>query len=120
MATRDRAAQSRKASVRAKVEHSHLIAKRDLVFTKAGYGGIDKNLNHLHMLFNSTNWLMRTRNRPIGPNQGPMNRHRGTPHALHDPSQQVTAIHTRNDSLISASLTHRGRSRPTSHARLKR
>ncbi len=57
----DRAAESRKASVRAKVEHPFLIVKRDFGFTKTRYRGIGKNLNHLHMLFASANWLMRAR-----------------------------------------------------------
>jgi hypothetical protein len=39
--------ESRKASVRAKVEHPFLIAKRDFAFTKTRYRGIAKNLNHL-------------------------------------------------------------------------
>ena len=50
-----------KASVRAKVEHPFLIVKRDFVFTKTRYRGIAKNLNHLHVLFASANWLMRAR-----------------------------------------------------------
>ena len=53
--------ESRKASVRAKVEHPFLIVKRDFGFTKTRYRGIAKNLNHLHMLFASANWLMRAR-----------------------------------------------------------
>jgi IS5 family transposase len=57
----DRQAESRKASVRAKVEHPFLIVKRDFGFTKTRYRGLDKNLNHLHMLFASANWLMRAR-----------------------------------------------------------
>jgi transposase, IS5 family len=57
----DRAAESRKASVRAKVEHPFLIVKRDFGFAKARYRGLAKNLNHLHMLFASANWLMRAR-----------------------------------------------------------
>lgn len=57
----DRAAESRKASVRAKVEHPFLIVKRDFGFTKTRYRGIGKNLNHLHILFASANWLMRAR-----------------------------------------------------------
>ena len=61
MAAPDRAAESRKASVRAKVEHPFLIVKRDFGFTKTRYRGITKNLNHLHMLFARANWLMRTR-----------------------------------------------------------
>ena len=55
------AAESRKASVRAKVEHPFLIAKRDFGFTKTRYRGIAKNLNHLQLLFASANWLMRAR-----------------------------------------------------------
>jgi IS5 family transposase len=61
MAEPDRQTESRKASVRAKVEHPFLIAKRDFGFTKTRYRGIAKNLNHLHMLFASANWLMRAR-----------------------------------------------------------
>jgi IS5 family transposase len=57
----DRAEESRKASVRAKVEHPFLIVKRDFGFAKTRYRGIAKNLNHLHMLFASANWLMRAR-----------------------------------------------------------
>ena len=47
--------------MRAKVEHPFLIVKRDFGFTKTRYRGIAKNLNHLHMLFASANWLMRAR-----------------------------------------------------------
>jgi IS5 family transposase len=61
MPAHDRAMESRKASVRAKVEHPFLIVKRDFGFTKTRYRGIGKNLNHLHMLFASANWLMRAR-----------------------------------------------------------
>ena len=61
MAEPDRAAESRKASVRAKVEHPFLIAKRDFGFAKTRYRGMAKNLNHLHVLFASANWLMRAR-----------------------------------------------------------
>ncbi len=57
----DRGVESRKASVRAKVEHPFLIVKRDFGFTKTRYRGIAKNRNHLHMLFASANWLMRAR-----------------------------------------------------------
>jgi IS5 family transposase len=57
----DRAMESRKASVRAKVEHPFLVVKRDFGFVKTRYRGIGKNLNHLHVLFASTNWLMRAR-----------------------------------------------------------
>jgi IS5 family transposase len=61
MTDHDRAVESRKASVRAKVEHLFLVVKRDFGFTKTRYRGIAKNLNHLHMLFASANWLMRAR-----------------------------------------------------------
>ncbi len=61
MTEHDRALESRKASVRAKVEHPFLIVKRDFGFTKTRYRGMAKNLNHLHMLFASANWLMRGR-----------------------------------------------------------
>jgi IS5 family transposase len=61
MAGPDRAAESRKASVRAKVEHPFLIVKRDFGFTKTRYRGLAKNRNHLHVLFASANWLMRAR-----------------------------------------------------------
>jgi len=61
MAGPDRAVESRKASVRAKVEHPFLVVKRDFGFTKTRYRGIGKNLNHLHLLFASANWLMRAR-----------------------------------------------------------
>lgn len=57
----DRAVESRQAAVRAKVEHPFLIVKRDFGFTKTRYRGIAKNLNHLHVLFASANWLMRAR-----------------------------------------------------------
>ena len=57
----DRAIESRKAAVRAKVEHPFLVVKRDFAFTKTRYRGIAKNLNHLQMLFASANWLMRAR-----------------------------------------------------------
>jgi len=61
MAEHDRAVESRKASVRAKVEHPFLVAKRDFGFVKTRYRGIGKNLNHVHVLFASANWLMRAR-----------------------------------------------------------
>jgi IS5 family transposase len=61
MTEQDRAIESRKASVRAKPEHPFLIVKRDFGFAKTRYRGIAKNLNHLHMLFASANWLMRAR-----------------------------------------------------------
>ena len=61
MAGPDRREESRKASVRAKVEHPFLIVKRDFGFTKTRYRGLAKNRNHLHVLFASANWLMRAR-----------------------------------------------------------
>jgi IS5 family transposase len=61
MPVHDRAVESRKASVRAKVEHPFLIVKRDFGFTKTRYRGLAKNRHHLHMLFASANWLMRAR-----------------------------------------------------------
>ena len=61
MPAHDRAAESRKASVRAKVEHPFLIVKRDFGFAKTRYRGLAKNRNHLHVLFASANWLMRAR-----------------------------------------------------------
>jgi len=61
MTEHDRALESRKASVRAKVEHPFLIVKRDFGFTKTRYRGLAKNLNHLHVLFACANWLMRAR-----------------------------------------------------------
>ena len=61
MAGPDRAAESRKASVRAKVEHPFLIVKRDFGFTKTRYRGLAKNRNHLNVLFASANWVMRAR-----------------------------------------------------------
>ena len=61
MAQPDRVAESRKASVRAKVEHPFLIVKRDFGFTRTRYRGMAKNLNHLNVLFASANWVMRAR-----------------------------------------------------------
>lgn len=61
MAAHERDVESRQAGVRAKVEHPFLIVKRDFGFTKTRYRGIAKNLNHLHVLFASANWLMRAR-----------------------------------------------------------
>ena len=61
LAEPDRAEKSRHAAVRAKVEHPFLIVKRDFGFAKTRYRGLAKNLNHLHVLFASANWLMRAR-----------------------------------------------------------
>lgn len=61
MAAPDRAIESRKASIRALVEHPFLIVKRDFGFRKAPYRGLAKNLNRLHVAFASANLLMRAR-----------------------------------------------------------
>ena len=61
MAFHDQEVESRKASVRAKVEHPYLIVKRDFKFTKTRYRGLAKNHNLLHVLFTSANLLMRAR-----------------------------------------------------------
>ena len=61
MAGPDRRAESRKAAVRAKVEHPFLVIKRDFGFAKTRYRGMAKNRNHLNVLFASANWLMRAR-----------------------------------------------------------
>lgn len=61
MAAPDRAIEPRKASARAKVEHPFLIVTRDFGYTKTRYRGLAKNLNQLHVLVASANWLMRTR-----------------------------------------------------------
>ena len=57
----DRQIESRKASVRAKVEHPFLILKRDFGFAKTRYRGLAKNLNRLYLGFASANLLMRAR-----------------------------------------------------------
>ena len=61
MTVHERAIESRKAGVRAQVEHPFLIVKRDFGFTKTRYRGIAKNLNRLHVAFASANLLMRAR-----------------------------------------------------------
>lgn len=61
MTAHDRAVESRQASVRAKVEHPFLVVKGDFGFAKTRYHRIAKNLNHMHVLFASANWLMRAR-----------------------------------------------------------
>ena len=53
--------ESRKASVRAKVEHVFLIVKRDFGFAKTRYRGLAKNLNHLQVAMASANLLMQSR-----------------------------------------------------------
>jgi IS5 family transposase len=61
MAQPDRAAESHKASVRAKVEHPFLIVTREFGFTETRYRGTAKKCNHLNVLFAWANWVMRTR-----------------------------------------------------------
>jgi len=61
MPAHDRAIESRKAAIRAQVEHPFLIVKRDFGFTKTRYRGLAKNLNRLHVAFASANLLMRAR-----------------------------------------------------------
>lgn len=58
MASPDRQIESRKASVRAKVEHVFLIVKRDFGFTKTRYRGLAKNLNPVQVAMASANLLM--------------------------------------------------------------
>ena len=57
--------ESRKASIRAKVEHPYLIVKRDFGFTKTRYRGLAKNLNRLQVAFASANLLMLARAQAI-------------------------------------------------------
>ena len=61
MPEHDQQLESRKASVRAKVEHPFLVVKRDFKFTKTRYRGLAKNHNLLNVLFSSANLLMRAR-----------------------------------------------------------
>lgn len=61
MTSHERAIESRKAAIRARVEHPFLVVKRDFGFHKTRYRGIAKNLNLLHMAFASANFLMRAR-----------------------------------------------------------
>jgi len=61
MTGQERAIESRKAAIRARVEHAFLVVKRDFGFTKTRYRGIAKNLNRLHIAFASANFLMRAR-----------------------------------------------------------
>jgi IS5 family transposase len=57
----ERGIESRKASIRAKVEHPYQIVKHYFGFTKTRYRGLSKNLNLQHMLFASANALIRAR-----------------------------------------------------------
>ena len=61
----EQAIESRKASVRAKVEHVFLILKRDFGFTKTRYRGLAKNLNQLQVAMASANLLMIARAQTI-------------------------------------------------------
>jgi transposase, IS5 family len=63
----DRAEHSRQAGVRSKVEHPFLVIKRDFGFRKTRYRGIAKNRNLAHMLFASSNLLMRARAVALSP-----------------------------------------------------
>jgi len=57
----DKQIEQRKSSVRAKVEHPFLVIKRFFKYTKTIYKGLAKNTHRLHILFASTNLLMRKR-----------------------------------------------------------
>jgi IS5 family transposase len=59
--------ENRKSAARSKVEHVFLIVKRDFGFRKAVYRGIAKNLNRLHVLFASANFLLRARAVKLSP-----------------------------------------------------
>lgn len=54
----DRMEDSRKASIRCKVEHPFLIVKKHFGYAKVVYRGIQKNLHRFHTLFASANLLM--------------------------------------------------------------
>jgi len=54
----DRKIESRKSSVRSKVEHVFRIIKRQFGFNKVVYRGIEKNLSRLFVLFASANAYM--------------------------------------------------------------
>ncbi len=54
----ERQIESRKASIRCKVEHPFLIVKNFFGYSKVVYKGLVKNLNRFHMLFASANLLM--------------------------------------------------------------
>jgi IS5 family transposase len=65
MALFDQGLETRKASVRSKVEHQFLILKRDFGFYKTRYRGLAKNLNRCHVGFACANFLMRARAQAI-------------------------------------------------------
>jgi IS5 family transposase len=54
----DRYIESRKSSVRCKVEHPFLIVKRQFGYAKTVYRGIAKNLNRFNVLFACANLVM--------------------------------------------------------------
>ena len=54
----ERQIESRKSSVRSKVEHAFLIVKQQFGYSKTVYRGIEKNLNRFYMLFGSANLVM--------------------------------------------------------------
>lgn len=54
----DKYIESRKSSVRSKVEHPFLIIKHKFGYSKVAYRGIAKNLNRLNVLFASVNLVM--------------------------------------------------------------
>ena len=54
----DRLEDSRKSSIRCKVEHPFLIVKKHFGYMKTVYRGIKKNLHRCHILFASANLLM--------------------------------------------------------------
>lgn len=54
----DKYIESRKSSVRSKVEHPFLIIKHKFGYSKVAYRGIAKNLNQLNVLFASVNLVM--------------------------------------------------------------
>ena len=61
----DQRLESRKASIRSRVEHPFLILKRDFGFVKTRYRGLVKNLNRCHIGFASANLLMIARTQAI-------------------------------------------------------
>ena len=65
MHAHEQAIESRKASIRAKVEHVFLIVKRDFGFAKTRYRGLAKTLNHLQIALASANLLMIARAQAI-------------------------------------------------------
>lgn len=93
------------------LHHPFLIVKRDFGVTKTRYRGIGKNLNHLHVLFASANWLMRARavaspgdgiaaacpKLPRRPRDGPAGAGSGPVHA---PERRPAAAHPADGLLI--------------------